>query len=227
MAKKQETKPSVENSGVEDAFGSFETWIEDNSKIVFGFVGVLILAGAGFFGYQWWNGKQNAVAQQEMFQAVRFFEADSLDLAMKGTANVAGFETIIDEYGSTAAGNLANYYAGVISLKQGKYSLAVFYLKDFKSSDLLVQARAYSLLGDAYMEQNDFSNAADAYHKASNYEPNKYFTPGYLLKEALAYEKQNQNDNAVKAYDRLINEFWDAQEVNTAKKLKARLETAS
>jgi TolA-binding protein len=77
------------------------------------------------------------------------------------------------------------------------------------------------------MEQNDFASAADAYHKASNYKPNKYFTPSYLLKEALAYEKQNQNDKAIAAYDRLITEFWDAQEVATAKKLKARLETAS
>lgn len=228
MAKKEENKTAIENSEVlAEKLGSFETWIEDNPKIVFGFVGVLIIVGAGFFGYHWWIDKQNNVAQQEMFQAVRYFEADSLDLAMKGTANVSGFETIINEYGMTAAGNLANYYAGVISLKQGKYSLAVFYLKDFKSSDLLVQARAYSLLGDAYMEQNDFANAADAYHKASNYKPNKYFTPTYLLKEALAYEKQNQNDKAIQAYDRVINEFFDAQEVSTAKKLKARLESAS
>jgi len=127
----------------------------------------------------------------------------------------------------TPAANLANYYAGVICLKQGKFPLAEYYLKDFKSNDLLVQARAYSLLGDAYMEQSKFDEAAGAYHNASTYKPNKYFTPSYILKEALAYEKLNQNDKAIAAYDRLIKEFWDAQEVNTAKKLKARLEAAS
>lgn len=228
MAKKEETKTAIENSEVlAEKLGGAEQWIENNPKIVFGLVGVLILVAAGFFGYRWWVDKQNTIAQQEMFQAVRYFEADSLDLAMKGTANVSGFETIINEYGMTPAANLANYYAGVISLKQGKYPLAVFYLKDFKSNDLLVQARAYSLLGDAYMEQNDFANAADSYHKASTYKPNKYFTPAYLLKEALAYEKLNQNDKAIAAYDRLIKEFWDATEVATAKKFKARLESAS
>jgi len=228
MAKKEKHDTAIENSEVlAEKLGGVEEWMEDNPKIIFGVVGALIIIAGGFFGYRWWIDKQNTVAQQEMFQAVRYFEADSLDLAMKGTANVSGFETIINEYGATAAGNLANYYAGVISLKQGKYSLAVFYLKDFKSSDLLVQARAYSLLGDAYMEQNDFTSAADAYHKASSYKPNKYFTPNYLLKEALAYEKANQNNKAVEAYDRLIKEFWDAQEVPTARKLKAKLESAS
>jgi TolA-binding protein len=228
MAKKVENKSAVENSEVlAERLEGVEHWIENNPKVVIGFVAVLVIAAAGFFGFRWWIDKQDAVAQQEMFQAVRYFESDSLDLAMKGTANVSGFETIISEYGMTPAANLANYYAGVICLKQAKYSLAVYYLKDFKSNDLLVQARAYSLLGDAYMEQNDFTSAADAYHSASNYKPNKYFTPTYLLKEALAYEKQNQNDKAIAAYDRLITEFWDSQEVNTAKKFKAKLETAS
>ncbi|HEX8059384.1 MAG TPA: tetratricopeptide repeat protein [Cyclobacteriaceae bacterium] len=225
MAKKQETKSVVENPEVvRDTVLSFELWIEKNPKVVLSVVAVLVLVAAGFFGYRWWIDKQDKVAQEEMFQAVRYFEADSLDLALKGTANVSGFETIIEEYGMTPAGNLANYYAGAICLKQGKFPLAEYYLKDFKSNDLLVQARAYSLLGDAYMEQGKFDEAAGAYSKAANYKPNKYFTPAYIMKEALAYEKLNQNDKAIAAYDRLIKEFWDAQEVSTAKKLKARLE---
>jgi len=228
MAKKQETKSAIENSEVvAQKLMSAEDWIERNPKIIMGLVVVLVVIAGGFFGYRWWIDKQDKVAQEEMFQAVRYFEADSLDLAMKGTANVSGFETIINEYGMTPAANLANYYAGVICLKQGKFPLAEYYLKDFKSNDLLVQARAYSLLGDAYMEQSKFDEAASAYHNASTYKPNKYFTPSYILKEALAYEKLNQNDKAIAAYDRLIKEFWDAQEVNTAKKLKARLEAAS
>jgi tetratricopeptide (TPR) repeat protein len=228
MAKKEENKSVVENPEVlADKLGGVEVWMEENPKIIFGIVGVLVLLAAGFFGYRYWVDKQEVVAQQEMFQAVRYFEADSLDLAMKGTANIAGFEQIINEYGMTPAANLAHYYAGVISLKQGKFPLAIFYLKDFKANDVLIQARAYSLLGDAYMEQNELQNAADAYHKASNHEPNKYFTPAYLMKEALAYEKLNQNDKAIAAYDRIINEFWESQEVAEAKKLKARLETGA
>ncbi|HZY78392.1 MAG TPA: tetratricopeptide repeat protein [Cyclobacteriaceae bacterium] len=227
MAKKEEKQTVVENpDALKDKLVGAEAWIEENPKVIGGIVVVIILLAGGFFGYRWWIDKQDLVAQQEMFQAVRYFEADSLDLAMNGTANVAGFDNIIKEYGNTPAANLANYYAGVISLKQGKFPLAVFYLKDFKAKDLLVQARAYSLLGDAYMEQNDYANAADAYHKASTYNPNKYFTPTYLMKEALAYEKLNQNDKAIAAYDRIIKEFWDATEVPTAKKLKARLEAA-
>src|SRR5690606_22276199 len=121
-------------------------------------------------------------AQREMFQAVYYFEADSLDLALNGDGNNLGFLDIIDDYGITDAANLANYYAGAAFLKQGKFQVARLYLEDFKSNDLLVQARAYSLIGDTYMEEDNFEQAARYYSRAANYKPNKYFSPTYLMK---------------------------------------------
>jgi hypothetical protein len=43
-----------------------------------------------------------------MFQAVYYFEADSLDKALNGDGNNLGFLEIIDEYSVTDAANLAN-----------------------------------------------------------------------------------------------------------------------
>ena len=132
----------------------------------------------------------------EMFQAVYYFEQDSLDLALRGDGNRFGFLDIIDEYGATKAGNLANYYAGSVYMLKGNYSSAVPFLKDFSSDDILLQARAYSLLGDAYMESDDFVTAVNYYNKAAGYKANKEFTPMYLLKAALAYKLNGQNDKA-------------------------------
>jgi TolA-binding protein len=162
-----------------------------------------------------------------MFQAVFYFEADSLELALNGDGNHLGFINIIDDYGVTDAAKLANYYAGVSYLKQGKYELARLYLEDFKSNDLLVQARAYSLIGDTYMEENNFEQAANFYDKAANYKPNKQFAPGYLMKAALAFEKNNQNNKAIEAYEEIITDYFESPEVPEARKFKARLETKS
>jgi hypothetical protein len=49
----------------------------------------------------------------------------------------------------------------------------------------LVQARAYSLIGDAYAEKKSFGDAIDYYKKASEYKSNKFFTPSYLMKLVL------------------------------------------
>jgi predicted negative regulator of RcsB-dependent stress response len=228
MAKKEEKKDVLENPEViAEKLEGVEHWIESNPKVIIGIVGAIVLIVGGYFGFQYYQKNQNAQAQKEMFQAVRYFEADSLNLAMKGDGNNLGFEQIIDDYGMTDAGNLANYYAGVIALKQGKFPVAVFYLQDFKSNDILVQARAYSLLGDAYMEQKDFENAAKFYSKASEYKPNKFYTPAYLMKLALAYEKLNQIDKAIATYDRIITQYWESTEFQAARKYKASLEKNS
>jgi predicted negative regulator of RcsB-dependent stress response len=228
MAKKEEKKDILESAeAISEKLQGAEHWIEQNPKTLIGIVGAIVIIVGGYFGFKYYQGNQNAQAQKEMFQAVRYFEADSLNLAMKGDGNNLGFEQIIEDYGMTAAGNLANYYAGVISLKQGKHSLAVFYLDAFKASDILVQARAYSLIGDAYMEQKKYEEAASYYEKASDYKPNKFYTPTYLMKLALAYEKLNQNEKAMAAYDRIINDFWDSSEYQTARKYKASLEKNS
>jgi predicted negative regulator of RcsB-dependent stress response len=233
MAKevKGDKKDILENpEALQEKVIGAEHWIENNPKIVFGVVGVILLVVGGYFGYRYYVDSQDAEAQKEMFQAVRYFEkyidsgSDSLNIAMKGDGNTLGFEDIINDYGMTKAGNLANFYAGAISLKQGKYKLGRLYLEDFSSSDLLVQARAYSLIGDSYMEENDFANAASFYNKAANYEPNKYFSPVYMMKEALAYEKLNQNDKAIKVYQKIVDEYWESSEFQNAKKYKARLE---
>jgi predicted negative regulator of RcsB-dependent stress response len=225
MAKNEEKKDVLENADVlaEKVQGA-EHWIEDNPKIVFGVLGVLVLIVGAYFGYRYWTTSQDDQAQREMFQAQRYFESDSLDLAMNGDGNNLGFKQIIEDYPMTAAGNLANFYAGSICLKQGKFPLAVVYLNDFSADDKLVQARAYSLTGDAYMEQKKYSEAAEFYTKAANYEPNKYFSPTYLMKAALAYEKLNQNDKAIKAYQKIIDEYWESSDYQNARKFKARLD---
>jgi TolA-binding protein len=225
MAKKEEHKHELlENpAAIADKFN----WAERNPKIFIGIAVVLALITAGYFGFNYYKDSKETEAQKEMFQAVYYFEADSLDRALNGDGNSLGFIDIIDQYGITDAAKLANYYAGVSYLKQGKFEVARLYLEDFSSNDLLVQARAYSLIGDTYMEEKKFEDAAKYYDKAANYKPNKFFTPSYLMKAALAFEKSNQNNKAVEAYDKIINEYQESPEFQNARKFRAKLDPNS
>ncbi|MEJ0054793.1 MAG: hypothetical protein WDN75_03565 [Bacteroidota bacterium] len=44
------------------------------------------------------------------------------------------------------------------------------------------------------------------------------------MKLALAYEKSSQNEKAIKAYQRVIDEYWESSEFQNARKYKARLD---
>ncbi len=204
-----------------------ENWIEKHPKTITGIVAALLLLVAGYFGFNYFKDSQNSEGQKEMFQAVYYFEADSLKLALNGDGNNLGFIDIIEEYKFSDAANLAHFYAGVCYLKQGNFDAAIIYLQDYSSNDLLVQPRAYSLIGDAYVELQKYEDAVKYYSKASDYIPNKFYTPAYLMKAAIAYEKLNQKDKAKEAYDKIITKFWDSAEYQNAVKLKARLESNS
>lgn len=201
-----------------------EEFFQKNKKIIYIISGVLLAIGAGIFLYQYQTKQNNDAAQAEMFNAVFAWEKDSLKQALQGDKTIVGLSDIADEYSGTDAGNLAKYYAGVAYLKQEKFDEAIQSFEDFKSNDLLLQGYVYSLTGDAYMEKKDFENAAEYYAKASNYEPNKGFTPNYLMKLALAYEQQEEYSSAIEAYDRILNQFPGSRNYNDAKKYKARAE---
>ncbi len=201
-----------------------EDFFQENRNIVVGIVVGLFVVVGGFFGYRYYMSTQDEEAQNQLFQPVYQFEADSLKQALNGTGATAGLLSVADNYGSTNAGNLAEFYAGVALLKQGKYDDAIEHLKDFSSSDLLVQARAYALVGDAYMEKKSFDDAISYYQKAADYKPNKFFTPGYLTKLAVAYEQAKQNDKAIETYNTIIDKYAESADAVNAKKYKSLLE---
>ncbi len=89
---------------------------------------------------------------------------------------------------------------------------------------MLVQARAYALIGDAYMELGNYSKAAGQYGEAANYKSNKEFSPVYLMKQGLAYEKANDIEAAIGSYRKVVEDFSDSKQKVEAQKYLSRLE---
>jgi tetratricopeptide (TPR) repeat protein len=224
MAVKKEKSILEDPDLVAEKLESAEDFFKSNQKWVYTVVGAIVVIVGGIFLFNYYKQTQTRQAQSELFRPVYYFESDSLNKAIKGDGNSMGFKEISEEYGMTKPGNLAHFYAGAAYLKQGKFQEAIDELNDFSSSDILVQARAYALTGDAYLELKKYDDAVKFYNKAAEYKPNKYYTPTYLMKAALALEKSGDNDGALKKYDEIIEKYFDSQEYNDARKNKARLE---
>lgn len=208
----------IQNTNWEEWYNKYKNII----TIVGGAIGAIVLLTVGTIYYL---KIQNEEGQNALFQAVYYFEADELEKALNGDGSSVGFVDVASNYAFTDAANLANFYAGASYLKLGKFEEAIDYLKSFSSNDILVQARAYSLIGDAYMELKDYENAASYYKKAAKWKPTKEFTPDYLMKLGLAYELNNEYKSAADAYNTIIEEYPNSTRVNEAKKYKALAES--
>ncbi len=231
----QEINPDIE-AGTEQFYKTVEAdrlqqsilEVSENKglrNIVFGVLGLIALAVIGIFVWQWYVEQQEVKAQKELFAAQFYFENDSLSAALKGDGTSAGVEKIAEEYSMTKAGDLAAFYAGVAYLKEGKFNEAIESLEEFDADDYLVQARAYSLIGDAYMELDKLDDAITYYKKASNHSPNDFFTPEYLMKLGLAYELKNDYSMAAQAYETIVEKHTKSDMVNKAKRALGRAES--
>jgi tetratricopeptide (TPR) repeat protein len=219
----ENTKLMEDPEALRERLTRTEEFLENNRKWVFIIGGAIVVLVTAFFAFKYYIDRQNLEAQASMFQAQYYFEEENWTMALNGDGNELGFLDIINEYPLTDAANLAHFYAGVSFMHQGQFDDAIHHLRKFKSRDLLVRPRAFALIGDAYMEQNNYSEAAKFYKRAADYKPNRFFTPTYLLKGALANELNGNNRAAIANLETIISDFPESERLMDAKKELARL----
>ncbi len=193
---------------VENSLTKTEMFIEDNRKVLMYILIAIIVVVGGYLGYKkFYIAPMEIEAHQEMFMAEQYFAKDSFNLALKGDAQYPGFLTIIDQYGSTKAGNLSNYYVGVCYLNLGQYDNAIKYLSDFSSDDKLLYPVSQGAMGDACMELGKTEEALSYYKKAADDKPNEFTSPVYMMKAGFALEKLNKWEEALAIYERIDKEY--------------------
>ena len=228
MAKKQVTKDQTTEvlENVEQSLTKAELFFEENRNPLLIAAGVILGVVLAYYGYRkLYADPMEEEAQKEIFMAQKFFEQDSLKLALNGQANNLGFLDIAEEYSMTKAGNMANYYAGICYLNLGQIESAIEYLDKFSSDDQILSVVAVGAIGDAFLELDQPEDALDYYTKAANTNDNEFVVPIYLMKAAQTAEILNDYDSALKLYKRLKKDFSTSQEAREVDKNIAYAET--
>ncbi len=215
---------------LKDKLVGVENFLIRNKRIISGiFIGILLVISVVILYNRWLKG-QELEAQSQLSPAVFFFENNEFEKALNGDdITTDGLLAITEDYKQTKAANLAHFYTGVIYLSQpidsnfANVNDAIKHLKAFDSDDLFLKARGLALLGDAYSELHDYETAINYYQKAVDYKPNQDLTPLYLLKLALAFEKNTQIEEAKTTYTRLIDKYPNSSYSNKAKQYSSIL----
>jgi len=216
-AKKDQTTEVFEN--VEQSLTKAELFFEQNRNPLLIAVGALLGIALIYFGYtKYIQEPQEAEAQEMIFRAQKYFEQDSLRLALNGDGTNLGFLELADEYNSTKAGNLANYYAGICYLNMGEFENAIVYLDQFSANDEILSVIAKGAIGDAFLELNQPEDALDYYSKASASSDNNFVVPIYLLKAAQTAEILGDYKKALSFYERIKEDFADSREATDIEK---------
>ena len=225
MAKNKDKREQDSFSDVENALTKTEQIIEENQKTLTIVVSVVVLIVAGYLAYtKLYLQPKEKDAQGQMFMAEQYFQKDSFNLALNGDGNYLGFLDIIDDYGHTKAGNLANYYTGISYLRLGQYEDAISYLNNFDTDDMLLLPVAEGAKGDAYAELGENDKALSSYKKAYEASANDFTTPVYMMKAADLMESSGDLSGALKLYQTIKEKYPTTNEGRNADKYIARVE---
>lgn len=209
---------------VESALTKTEQFLESNQKLVGIVIGAIVLIAVGYLGLnKFYLEPRSKNAQDQMFMAQTYFEKDSFNLALNGDGNNLGFLDIIDDFGSTDAGNLANYYAGISFLYMGQFDQAVEYLNKFDTDDLLLGPISVGAQGDAQLELGNTEKAIDLYTKAYTMNENSLTAPIYMLKAAELLESTSKTTDALEIYETIKQKFPETEEGRNIDKYIARV----
>jgi tetratricopeptide (TPR) repeat protein len=208
---------------VEETLTKTEQFLEENYKpLLTGLAVIVVFVGLFWLGRMYLS-KRNDEAQAQMYQAERYLEMDSINLALNGDGNYLGFIDIAQEYKFTNAGNLARYGAGICNLHLGNYEEAIEYLNKYSKKDRVIGSIAIGATGDAYIELGDIEKGISKYIEAAEYANNSFNTPLFLMKAAELYEMNGDYAEALKLYERIKDEYPESTEGASIEKYLARI----
>ncbi|MBQ9147646.1 MAG: hypothetical protein IJX68_08035 [Rikenellaceae bacterium] len=207
------------------AIDKTQDFFDKNGKTITYVLIAIVAVVAAIFGYQKFVSEPRAEkAEAAMYMAQFRFEGENADyeLALNGDEEGAGFLDVIEQYGSTPAGNLAAQYAGICYMKLGDWDNAEKYLAMYKATkgvpNAVVNAENVGLQGDVQVQKGDYKKAATLFVKAAEVADNNFTTPLYLKKAAQAYAAAGDKAAAVATYKRIANEYATSLEARDAEK---------
>ncbi len=134
----------------------------------------------------------------------------------KASTAIAKGQAYFDEYSSTAAGNLANLYAGLCNAQLGKWDAAVKFLEAYDGADdAMISPAAEAALGNAYAHLKQLDKAVTHLKKAAEKADNNSLSPTFLIQAGEILESQGKNDEALKLYQTVKEKYFNSMQYQT------------
>jgi tetratricopeptide (TPR) repeat protein len=236
MAKKNFEQTEENLANIEQAISKTEKFVENNKKnLSYGVVALFAIVFVVLGYNKYIRIPSNEEAYSSIWHAEQYFAQDSLEWALNGYAENPGFLDIIDDYGSTPSGNLAQYYTGICYFRLAQqsegemandyYAKAIDYLENFDSEDINVKPMAIGAIGDCKMELGKPEKAVSLYLEAARLNDNEFVTPLFLQKAAITYSFMGKHKKALALFEEIQANYPRSNESNEIKKYIAREES--
>ncbi|MGD1045941.1 MAG: tetratricopeptide repeat protein [Bacteroidota bacterium] len=184
-------------------------WIDANTKIL-SYVGIG-LAALVVIGFLWSKSRvdSNEKATLMLAKLTPYYDEGRYDLAINGVPQegTQGLQAVVDEHGTTQAGEIAKLYLANSYFALKNYDKALSTYDDISISDKMITASAYAGMAACYEVKGDFSHAASYFEKAASKNMTAGQAPENLQRSATNYAAAGKKEKAIDLLQMLKKEF--------------------
>ncbi len=219
------SKEELQSDTLLSLYGQSVVYYSQNKGKVIGIATGIIAVIVLVIGYTIYSGNQEERAQAILAKTEQYMNNSDWERALNGdaTEGTAGLVSLVNNFGSTDAGNLAAYYAAVSSLNLGNNEDALMYIRKHTPPNDVIGIGAMALHATIEANAGNHKQAGDLYLKAANLVTSSTNTPQNLLLAAQHYMAGDLKADAKKAVDRIVNEFPDSPQAQEALRLSGKL----
>ncbi|MCH5214271.1 MAG: hypothetical protein J1E97_03690 [Muribaculaceae bacterium] len=214
MATKENKKA---NSGVVENLDSHLTnagrAVANNKRIIYIAVGVVAVVAAFVLSYLFIYRNPRLQNSWEAYNKVLMMQ---MTQQINDSVAALEYQKVSTNFSSTPAGNVAALASAEAFYNVKNYQAAAKVLEKLGLSEPILQAQAYALLGDCYVniahankdDKAGYDKALASYDKAiKTADGNPELIPAYLVKKANVYNYLKQYDKSLACYEEIKNQY--------------------
>ena len=215
-----------EPQSAEQPLISGDAFIVKYKKAIIGVVAAIVIVVVAAVLYTNYVARPRETKASTMLaKSQQMFDNQMYNMALNGdSVSFGGFLQVADEYSGTAAGNLANLYAGLCYAQLGQWEQAATYIEKFKGKgDKMISPAAQGALGNVYAHTGNLDKAVELLKKAAGAADNNSLSPTFLIQAGEILESQGKTEEALKMYQEVKDKYFNSVQYQTIDKYIERV----
>jgi len=212
--KKKISKREIQEDKLITYYSKALKFVDTYSKQLIIGIGVFAVLIAAVVIYQNKVEEDNIAATSALSKIMSSYEQKNYQSAIDGQpgTDLVGLKGIVENYGSSAQGEIAKLYLANSYYYTGKYDEALKTYDDISNSQPGLRAASLAGKGACYEEKGNYLNAAKNYEKAAHVYKYNALNSSYLLHSGIDYLKVKQYDKAQTVLKLVKKEYKSSKE---------------
>jgi tetratricopeptide (TPR) repeat protein len=225
--RKRITKREIREDKLVTSYFEATDWFTRHKRLVTGALTTLVVIVVGAVVVSNNIRASNTRATEEVGRVLRYYDEGKFAEAINGVPqeNIRGLLAVVEDFGSTKAGERAKLYLANAYFAIGDYENALKYYQSASLKDKMLHASAIAGAAACYEAKGDHANAASNFERAAGVGKDVVLAPEYLHLAAVNYAAAGQKDKAVALLQRVKKDFPNSSAAREADRFIAAFRT--